>query len=66
MVGCKNPCSTSGEKDKFLPIQQEAGQIRTVAASYFALYFFPKIISRYISIYLIIETSKVFQDSTTS
>ena len=28
--------------------------------------FFPKIISRYISIYLIIETSKVFQDSTTS
>ena len=28
--------------------------------------FFPKIISRYISIYLIRETSKVFQDSTTS
>ena len=28
--------------------------------------FFPKIIYRYISIYLIRETSKVFQDSTTS
>ena len=28
--------------------------------------FFPKIISRYISIYLIRETPKKFQDSTTS
>ena len=66
MVGCKKFWSTSHEKDKFPPIQVEAGQIWTVAASQFALYFFPKIISRYISIYLIIETPKKFQDSTTS
>ena len=56
MVGCKKFWSTSGEKDKFLPIQVEAGQIWTAPASWFAFYFFPKIISRYISIYFIIET----------
>ena len=33
MVGCQKFLSTSGEKDKFPPIQLEAGQIWTVAAS---------------------------------
>ena len=33
MVGCQKPWSTSGEKDKFPPIQVEAVQIWTVAAS---------------------------------
>ena len=66
MVGCEKLWSTSREKDKFSPIQLEAGQIWTVPALYFAFYFFQKIISRYISIYLIRETPKVFQDSTTS
>ena len=33
MVGCEKPWSTSREKDKFLPIQLEAGQIWTAAAS---------------------------------
>ena len=42
MVGCKKFGSTSREKDKFPPIQQEAGQIWTAAALYFALYFFQK------------------------
>ena len=32
MVGFKKFLSTSGEKDKFLSIQLEAGQIWTVAA----------------------------------
>ena len=32
MVGCKKFLSTSGEKDKFPPIQEEAGQIWTVDA----------------------------------
>ena len=42
MVGCKKFWSTSGEKDNFPPIQLEAGQIWTVAASEFAIYFFQK------------------------
>ena len=33
MVGCQKFLYTSGEKDKFRPIQLEAGQIWTVAAS---------------------------------
>ena len=33
MLGCTNFWSTSREKDKFPPIQQEAGQIWTAAAS---------------------------------
>ena len=33
MVGCQKFWSTSGEKDKLLPIQLEAGQIWTAAAS---------------------------------
>ena len=33
MVGCQKFWSTSGEKDKFPPIQLEAGQIWTAAAS---------------------------------
>ena len=33
MVGCQNPWSTSGEKDKLSPIQLEAGQIWTAGAS---------------------------------
>ena len=40
MVGCKKFWSTSGEKDKFPPIQLEAGQIWTADA--FAIYFFQK------------------------
>ena len=32
MVGCQKFLYTSGEKDKFLPIQLEVGQIWTVAA----------------------------------
>ena len=55
MVGCQKFLYTSGEKDKFLSIHLEAGQIWTAAALVCSLYF-PKIISRYISIYLIIET----------
>ena len=58
MVGCQKPWSTSDEKDKFPPIQLEAGQIWTAATSEFAIYFLQKIISRYISIYLIKETQK--------
>ena len=42
MVGCQKFLYTSGEKDKFPPIQLEAGQIWTAAASYFAIYFFQK------------------------
>ena len=42
MVGCEKFWSTSGEKDKFPTIQQEAGQIWTAAASQFDLYFFQK------------------------
>ena len=42
MVGCKKFWSTSGEKDKFPPMQVEAGQIWTAAASKFAIYFFQK------------------------
>ena len=33
MIGCKMFLSTSREKDKFPPIQLEAGQILTAAAS---------------------------------
>ena len=61
MVGWKKFWSTSGEKDKFPPIKLETGQIWTAAPSKFALYFFSKIISRYISIYLIIETPKKYK-----
>ena len=39
MVGCQKFRATSREKDKFPPIQQEAGQIWTAAALQFALYF---------------------------
>ena len=41
MVGCKKFLSTSGEKDKFPPIQLEAGQIWTVGA-YSLLFIFSK------------------------
>ena len=33
MVGCQKFLYTSGEKDKFLPIQEEADQIWTTVAS---------------------------------
>ena len=42
MVGFQKFWSTSGEKDKFLPIQLEAGQIWTAATLLFAIYFFQK------------------------
>ena len=42
MVGLQKYLYTSGEKDKFLPIQEEAGQIWTAATLLFALYFFQK------------------------
>ena len=51
MVGCQKFWSTSREKDKFPPIQVEAGQIWIVATSEFALYFFPKsFLGPYVSI----------------
>ena len=42
MVGFQKFWSTSREKDKFSPIQQEAGEIWTAATLLFALYFFQK------------------------
>ena len=60
MVGCKKFWSTSREKDKFPPIQLEVGQIWT-ACLIVCYLFFPKIISSYISNYLIRETPKKFK-----
>ena len=58
MVGCQKFWSTSGEKDKFSADSVGIGSNLNCSCLIVCSLFFPKIISRYISIYLIRETPK--------
>ena len=66
MVGCQKFWSHHLWKRQISADSVGSGSILNCIYLIVCSLFFPKIIFRYISIYLIRKTSKVFQDSTTS